>query len=193
MANDFIKLIPWTNVRIIIAKYRSDIDLSGLPMWLSGKEPACQYRRHKRLSFYLWIRRIPWRRAWQPTPVFLPGESHGQRSLGATIHRIAKSQTQLKRLSTHAQFPIRRHCIKLLKSGKREGAGSCERNWFGAPLTATALRLLALMFILGWTGFRWLYLFNATLTPLSLPTVHTRKLFEIQILAIIPAPERVWQ
>ena len=91
------------------------------------------------------------------------------------------------------QFPIRRHCIKLLKSGKREGAGSCERNWFGAPLTANALRLLALMFILGWTGFRWLYLFNATLTPLSLPTVHTRKLFEIQILAIVPALERVWQ
>ena len=30
---------------------------------------------------YSWVRKIPWRRAWQPTPVFLPGESHGQRSL----------------------------------------------------------------------------------------------------------------
>ena len=29
----------------------------------------------------IWVRKIPWRRAWQPTPVFLPGESHGQRSL----------------------------------------------------------------------------------------------------------------
>ena len=28
-----------------------------------------------------WVRKIPWRRAWQPTPVFLPGESHGQRGL----------------------------------------------------------------------------------------------------------------
>ena len=28
-----------------------------------------------------WVGKIPWRRAWQPTPVFLPGESHGQRSL----------------------------------------------------------------------------------------------------------------
>ena len=28
-----------------------------------------------------WVRKIPWRRAWPPTPVFLPGESHGQRSL----------------------------------------------------------------------------------------------------------------
>ena len=42
--------------------------------------------------------KIPWRRAWQPTPVFLPGESHGQRSL---VHRAAQSPTGLKRLSTH--------------------------------------------------------------------------------------------
>ena len=32
-------------------------------------------------SFDSWVGKIPWRRAWQPTPVFLPGESHGQRSL----------------------------------------------------------------------------------------------------------------
>ena len=31
--------------------------------------------------FYPWARKMPWRRAWQPTPVFLPGEFHGQRSL----------------------------------------------------------------------------------------------------------------
>ena len=37
--------------------------------------------RHKRLGFDPWVRKIPWRRAWQPTPVFSPGESHGQRSL----------------------------------------------------------------------------------------------------------------
>ena len=34
--------------------------------------------RHR---FDPWVGKIPWRRAWQPTPVFLPGESHGQRSL----------------------------------------------------------------------------------------------------------------
>ena len=33
------------------------------------------------IGFDPWVREIPWRRAWQPTPVFLPGESHGQRSL----------------------------------------------------------------------------------------------------------------
>jgi len=31
--------------------------------------------------YFPWVGKIPWRRAWQPTPVFLPGESHGQRSL----------------------------------------------------------------------------------------------------------------
>ena len=34
-----------------------------------------------RLKFYYWVRKIPWRRAWKPTPVFLSGESLGQRSL----------------------------------------------------------------------------------------------------------------
>ena len=38
-------------------------------------------KRHERHWFNLRLRKIPWRRAWQPTPVFLPGESHGQRSL----------------------------------------------------------------------------------------------------------------
>ena len=47
----------------------------------SGKEPTCQCRRHKRLGFHPWLEKIPWRRAHQPTPVFLPRESHGQRSL----------------------------------------------------------------------------------------------------------------
>ena len=44
-------------------------------------ERACQCTRHKRRRFDPWVGKIPWRRAWQPTPVFLPGESHGQRSL----------------------------------------------------------------------------------------------------------------
>ena len=46
--------------------------------WLRGKESACQCRRH---SFNPRVRKIPWRREWQPTPVFLPQEFHGQKSL----------------------------------------------------------------------------------------------------------------
>ena len=40
----------------------------------SGKEPVCQCRRCKRLGLDPKVRKIPWRRAWQPTPVFLSGE-----------------------------------------------------------------------------------------------------------------------
>ena len=53
----------------------------GFPGGASGKEPTCQCRRHKRHMFFLWVRKIPWRRSWQPTPVFLLGKSHGQRNL----------------------------------------------------------------------------------------------------------------
>ena len=49
-----------------------------LPWWLSSKESTCQCRRH---GFNSWARKIPWRKKWQPTPVFLPGKSHGHRSL----------------------------------------------------------------------------------------------------------------
>ena len=53
----------------------------GFPGGTSGKEPTCQCRRHKTHGFNPWVRKIPWRRAWQPTPVFWLGVSHGQRSL----------------------------------------------------------------------------------------------------------------
>ena len=53
----------------------------GFPDGTSGKEPACQGRRFKRCGFNPWVRKIPWRRTWQLTPVSLPGESHGQKSL----------------------------------------------------------------------------------------------------------------
>ena len=48
------------------------------PRWLSGKESACQCRRH---GLDPWVGKIPWRRKWQPTLVFLPEKSHGQRNL----------------------------------------------------------------------------------------------------------------
>ena len=53
----------------------------GLPRWRSGKESTCQCRRRKRCGLNPCIRKMPWRRKWQPTPVFLPGDSHGQRNL----------------------------------------------------------------------------------------------------------------
>ena len=50
----------------------------GFPSGSDDKESACQCRGP---GFDPWVRKIPWRRKWQPTPVFLPGESHRQRSL----------------------------------------------------------------------------------------------------------------
>ena len=50
-----------------------------------------------------WVRKIPWRRAWQPTPVFLPGESLDRGAWWAAVKGVAKSQTQLKRLSMHTR------------------------------------------------------------------------------------------
>ena len=52
-----------------------------LTRWCSSKESTCQCRRCKRHKFDPWVRKIPWRREWLPTLVFLPGKSHGQRSL----------------------------------------------------------------------------------------------------------------
>ena len=49
--------------------------LLGFPGGASGKEPTCQCRRLQRHSFDPWVGKIPWRRAWQPDPVFFPGES----------------------------------------------------------------------------------------------------------------------
>ena len=63
----------------------------GFPGGASGEESSCQRRRH---TFNPWVGKIPWRRAWQPTPIFLPGECLGQRSLaGTTVLGVTKGQT----------------------------------------------------------------------------------------------------
>jgi len=53
----------------------------GFPGGHSSKELTFQSKRHKRCRFDPWVGKIPWRREWQSSPVFLPRESHGQRSL----------------------------------------------------------------------------------------------------------------
>ena len=53
----------------------------GRPRWLSGKESTWQFRKHRRRGFNPWVRMIPWSRKQQPTPIFLPGKFHGERSL----------------------------------------------------------------------------------------------------------------
>ena len=65
----------------------------GLPRWLSGKESTCQYKRLRRQGFDPQLRKIPWRRKWQPAVVYLPGKSHGQRQ--AAVHGVTKSPIRL--------------------------------------------------------------------------------------------------
>ena len=66
----------------------------------SGKEPAYrQCRRLKRRGFDPWVGKIPLRRKWQPTPVFLPGESHDRGAWRATVHEVAKSWTRLSEVA----------------------------------------------------------------------------------------------
>ena len=72
--------------------------LRGFPGGTSGKEPACQCKRNK---FSPWVRKIPRRRAWQPTPCCLKNPTD-RGAWQAVVYRITKSQTSLKQLSTHA-------------------------------------------------------------------------------------------
>ena len=53
----------------------------GFPGGASDKESGCQSRRRKRYGFSPWLGKIPWRKKWQPTPVFLPRKLHRQMSL----------------------------------------------------------------------------------------------------------------
>ena len=106
----------------------------GHPWWLSSKESTCQCRR---CGFNPWFWKIPWSRKWQPTPVFLPGESHGQRRLVGHSPWVAKSQT---RLSDWTELKLLQSCLTLLRHyglhptsllcpwdspGKNTGVGCC--------------------------------------------------------------------
>ena len=86
--------------------------VEGLPWWLSGKELACQCRRHR---FNPWVRKIPWRRAWQPLPVFLPGESHGQRSLVGYSPWGHKNSDKMEQLTLFHFHYSTRHCSRQLR------------------------------------------------------------------------------
>ena len=75
---------------------------SGLP---GGLASACHAGATGSISggrFEPWVREIPWRRAWQPTPVFLPGESQDGGAWWAAVYGVAQSRTRLKRLSSRS-------------------------------------------------------------------------------------------
>ena len=97
-------------------------------MSLIGKELACQCRKHKRLGFNPLGQENPWRRVWQPTPVFLPGEFHGERSLvgynlwGHKTSDTAFNFSENVLCTFHVLFPF------------------CHKHIKGLPLLAVFLR-----------------------------------------------------
>ena len=109
----------WTwlgNWRTTEAKFKAFIMIHktlGFPGGVSGKEPTCQCRRHKRCGFDPWVRKIPWRRAWQSTPAFLPGKSHAQRSLVGYSPWVSESLTRLSN-SAHRVI-LKTGCGKVFK------------------------------------------------------------------------------
>ena len=91
----WVAISLWTHVLFIYpCSYIHVKYIHGLPWWFSGKE-------WRRLRFDPWVRKMPWRRAWQPTPVFVPGESHGQRSLQG--HRVKHDWSDLARIHAEIQ------------------------------------------------------------------------------------------
>ena len=74
---------------------------------LNAKESACNVGRHR---FNSWVGKIPWRRKWQPTSVFLPGEFLGDRSLAGPSpwsHKESDTNVQLTHTHTHTNYKQR--------------------------------------------------------------------------------------
>ena len=67
LSSVYHKKIPWAPLALC--------PCNGFPQWLSSEIICLQCRSCRRLRFEPWVRKIPWRRAWHPTPAFLPGES----------------------------------------------------------------------------------------------------------------------
>ena len=88
----------------------------GFPGATSGKEPACQCRRYKRGIVNPWVGKIPWRRAWLPTPVFLPGKSHGWRSLAGYSPWGHTELDTTEWLSTHSGTEVVDYRLRLFSS-----------------------------------------------------------------------------
>ena len=86
---------------------------SRLPrLWEGGKESTCQCRKHKRSELEPWIGKIPWRRKWQPTPIFLLRTLHGQRNLVGYSPCGCKELDTTEWLRTHTHTHTHTHTLK---------------------------------------------------------------------------------
>ena len=99
-----------------------------------GKESACQCRRCRRCRFDSWVWKIPWRRKWQPTPVSLPGKSHGQRSLAGHSYGVVKTRLSMHalKLLLLALHLLGYMILSALGYGRHLGLMSCVKGLFWA-------------------------------------------------------------
>ena len=93
------------------------------PRWLSGKESAYQCRRHKRHGFNPWDRKIPWRRKWQPTSVFLAWKIPWGKESGGLQFMGSQRVRQTEHVCTHAKTKVRPEMPT--KNGHKESCDIC--------------------------------------------------------------------
>ena len=92
----------WLSHQTLCIFLRQQPCILGFPGGTSGKELTGQGRRHKRHGFDTWVGKIPWRGVWKPTPIFLSGESHGQKPGGL---QSTGSQRVIQDWSSWAHMP----------------------------------------------------------------------------------------
>ena len=112
----------------------------------SGKEFACQCRRR---GFNPWVRKIPWRKKRQPSPVFLPGESHGQQSLGGYSLWGCKESDRTEAMTCTCCMwnsgPDRHQGRRRLAGGLARGTRAHKACWPGANGWELWMRLWTVM------------------------------------------------
>ena len=97
-----------------------------------GKEPSCWCRGQKRHGFDPWVGKIPWRRAWQPTLLFLPGESHGERSL-VGYGPWGRKESDTTEVTEHA------YTLIYIQPSSYQLQSHCLLHLFGSPQAKTLL------------------------------------------------------
>ena len=75
--------------------------IQGLPWWLSGKESTCQCRRHR---FDSWVRKVPWRKKWQPLQYYCLGNPTDRGTRGTTVHGVAKESDTTERVNNNSSL-----------------------------------------------------------------------------------------
>ena len=115
-------------------------DQAGLSPWLSGQRNHLQCRRHMSFEFDPWVEKTPWRRKWQPTPVFLPGESMDRGAWWLWLEQLCLHRNYFivfgKRAGWLAQVTQSRGGGILLLSDRagRVGIDGCPQLWACIPV-----------------------------------------------------------